>query len=490
MIKTRIAPSPTGYLHIGTARTALINYLYAKQHKGKFVLRIEDTDKERSRPEYEKDIIESLKWLKIFWDEGVEVGGEHGPYRQSERGGIYKKYIEKLKKLNIAYHCFCSEEELKKHKEAMLIEGKPAVYSKKCRTISKEEAAKRIAKGERSIIRIKVPENEEISFSDLIKGKISFNSSLIGDIAIAKDEQTPLYNFAVVIDDYEMHITDVIRGEDHISNTPKQIIIQKMLNIPTPRYAHLPLVLNKNKQKLSKRDGALSVMEYKKMGYLPEAIINFLVMLGWNPGDDREIFSLDELIKEFDIKKIQKSGAVFNIEKLNWYNSYYIKKANPQKITKLAIPFLKDAKLINQMDDDNFITKDQRKIDEKYIENVIKIEQTRIKTISELPELVDFFFDEVKPDKDMLIWKKSNQSETKKALSEVIELLLEIKEFNEENTQNALMKVAEKYGNGAVFWPVRVSLSGKKASPSPSEIMSVLGREESLKRIKNAKNLL
>ncbi len=491
MIKTRIAPSPTGYLHIGTARTALINYIYAKQNNGKFILRIEDTDKERSKLEYEKDIIESLRWLGILWDEGVEVGGPNAPYRQSERGEIYKRYINLLKEKNLVYHCFCSQEELKKQKEAMLIEGKPAVYSRKCRDLSEKEVIEKLKKGEKSILRIKIPDNENIKFYDLIKGEITFNSSLIGDIAIAKDENTPLYNFAVVVDDHEMKITTVIRGEDHISNTPKQIMIQRMLGIDTPKYAHLPLVLNKERQKLSKRDGALSVMEYKKMGYLPEAIVNFLIMLGWNPGNDREIFSLSDLIKEFDIKRVQKSGAVFNLDKLNWYNSYYIKKSDPEKIAKLALPYFLNSGLIEKINEKEFKTKDGRIVDIEYIKKIIKIEQTRIKTLSELPLLVDFFFDKPKiQNKDILIWKKSDEKTTKKALNEVIEKLSKVEDFSDENIFNALKEIAGKYGNGAVFWPTRVAVSGKESSPAPAEIIAVLGREESLKRIKDAESLL
>ena len=331
-IRTRLAPSPTGFLHIGTARTALINYLVAKQNGGYFVLRIEDTDLQRSESRFEDDIVAGLKWLGIHWDEGIEVGGDFAPYRQSERLETYKKYIKELLKQGRVYHCFCSEEELEEKRQKMLAEKKPAIYSGKCALLGAEEVQERINNGERSVLRFRVP-SKVVKFDDLVKGKIEFDTSLLGDITIAKDENTPLYNFAVVVDDHEMNINFVIRGEDHISNTPKQILIQEALGFSVPAYAHLPLVLGPDKRKMSKRDGATSLIEYKKDGYLPEAVVNFLVLLGWNPGDDREVFSLDELIKEFDIKKFQRSGAIFNIKKLDWFNAYYIKQKSIDRVT-------------------------------------------------------------------------------------------------------------------------------------------------------------
>lgn len=351
-IRTRFAPAPTGPLHIGGARTALFNYLFAKKNEGVFILRIEDTDPERSKPEYEKDIIDSLKWLGIEWDEGPDIGGNYGPYRQSERLNIYKKYLEKLLAEDKAYYCFCSEEELEAQRQYQLSIGEAPRYSGKCANLSKEEVEKYLEEGRPSIIRFKV-QPKKIEFEDLIRGKIEFDTSLMGDIAIAKNLTTPLYNLAVVIDDFEMKISHVIRGEDHISNTPKQILIQEALGFPRPEYSHLPLILGPDRTKLSKRHGAVAISEYKKDGYLPETLINFMAFLGWNPGTEREIYSMPSLIKEFSLERIQKGGAIFNIKRLDFLNSFYIRQRSLEKLTELCLPYLIEAGLIEKIEKDD-----------------------------------------------------------------------------------------------------------------------------------------
>ena len=328
-IRTRYAPSPTGLLHIGNARSALFSYIFAKKNDGSFVLRIEDTDKERSKKEYENIILEDLKWLGINWDEG--------PYRQSEREDLYKKYIERLLTENKAYYCYCSPDELEAQRQDQMSRGIAPKYNRTC-------SNKPLDKSKPYVIRLRVMDNKKIKFNDIIRGNIEVNSDTIGDIVIAKNETTPLYNLAVVIDDYEMSITHVIRGEDHIPNTPKQILIAEALGIEHPKYAHLPLVLGTDKSKLSKRHGAVSVTEYKNMGYLPEAMVNFMAYLGWNPGTEREIYEMEDLIKDFSIEKIQKSGAVFNIQKLDHINAYYIRKKDIAELTKLCLPYLKNIK--------------------------------------------------------------------------------------------------------------------------------------------------
>ncbi len=488
-IRTRIAPSPTGYLHIGTARTALINYLQAKKYNGSFILRIEDTDLERSDKKFEDDIVNGLLWLGICWDEGVGVGGNFAPYRQSERLETYKKYIKELLKQGRAYHCFCSENELENSRQKMLKEKKPAIYSGKCSSLGIKETQRKINSGEKSIIRFRVP-SKKIEFQDLVKGKIEFDTSLIGDISIAKNEDTPLYNFAVVVDDYEMNINFLIRGEDHISNTPKQILIQEALGFPTPKYAHLPLVLGSDKKKLSKRDGAVSLIEYKKDGYLPEAVINFLVLLGWNPGDDREIFSLDDLKKDFDLNKFQKSGAIFNIKKLDWFNAYYIRQKSIEELTDLCIPYLLEADLIEKKANNFYIKTTKEKIKKDWLKKIIFLEKERIKKLSEIPYAISFFFVSVVSFKDpkILIWKKSNKEKTIKTLSEtMLKLnLLEKENFNEVSLKKSLEDLMREYGNGDVLWPLRVALSGRRASPSPFEIAEILAKEKTINRIKNA----
>ena len=488
-IRTRIAPSPTGFLHIGTARTALINYIFAKQNKGSFVLRIEDTDLERSDPKFEDDIVAGLEWLGIHWDEGIGVGGDYAPYRQSERIETYRKHIKELLEQGRAYHCFCSEEELQKHREAMLANGEPAIYSRKCAVLSEKEAKDKIKNGEKSIIRFRTP-SKKIVFEDLIKGKVEFDTELIGDIAIAKDENTPLYNFAVAVDDHEMDINYLIRGEDHVSNTPKQIIIQDALGFDRQNYAHLPLVLGSDKRKLSKREGAVSVIEYKKDGYLPEAVVNFLVLLGWNPGSDKEIFSIEDLIKEFSIDKFQKSGAIFNIKKLDWFNAYYIKQKDVSELTDLCLPYLQDSDLIEIKDDKiiNINTGDE--LEKSWIEKMVLLERERIKKLSEIGYALSIFFvkDIHLEDPKILIWKKSNKEEVLESLDSVLDKFASLDEklFEESSLKEALDKIAEKYGNGTVYWPLRVALSGREASPGPLQLAEILGKEKTINRIKKA----
>lgn len=340
-VRTRFAPAPTGLFHIGNARTALFNYLFAKKNEGVFILRIEDTDIERSKPEYEKDIIESLKWLGIEWDEF---------YRQSERLNIYTRYLKKLLIEDKAYYCFCSEEELEDQRQYQLSIGEAPRYSGKCAGLSKKEVQKLRKAGKSAVIRFRVP-NKKIEFNDLIRGKLEFDTSLIGDIVIAKNIFIPLYNFSVVIDDFEMKINYIIRGEEHISNTPKQILIQEALNFPLPQYAHLPMILAPDRTKLSKRHGAIGISEFEKEGYLAEALINFMVFLGWNPGGEREIYSMASLFKEFSLERIQKGGAVFNIKKLDFLNSFYIRQKSVEKLTELCLPYLIEAGFIEKLDE-------------------------------------------------------------------------------------------------------------------------------------------
>ena len=335
-VRTRFAPAPTGVLHIGGARTALFNYLFAKKNEGVFILRIEDTDIERSKPEYEKDIMDSLKWLGIEWDEF---------YRQSERREIYARYLKKLLGEDKAYYCFCSEEELEAQRQYRLSIGEAPRYSGKCANLSKDEVQRRIGAGERPVIRFRVP-SKKIEFNDLIREKLEFETSLMGDFVIAKDFANPLYNFACVIDDFEMKISHVIRGEEHISNTPKQILLQEALNFPQVQYAHLPMILAPDRTKLSKRHGAAGISEYKKEGYLPEALVNFMAFLGWNPGGEREIYSMPSLIKEFSLERVQKGGAIFNIKRLDFLNSFYIRQRSVEKLTELCLPYLIEAGLL------------------------------------------------------------------------------------------------------------------------------------------------
>jgi len=457
-IRVRIAPSPTGPLHIGTARTALFNYLFAKKNKGKFILRIEDTDIERSDIKFEKDIIENLKWLGLDWDEGL--------FRQSERTEIYQKYIKKLLDSGQAFWCSHTKKELEKEKKEQMSKGEAPRHI--CQRIMNNEQRTK----KKGIIRFRCPENK-IVFNDLIKGKLEFDGKLIGDIGIAKDEKTPLYNLAVVIDDIEMKISHVIRGEDHISNTPKQLFIFEALGIKPPAYAHIPLTLGSDKTKLSKRHGATSINEYRELGYLPEALVNFMVFLGWHPSDERELFSLKELEKEFSLEKMNKSNAIFNIDKLDWFNGNYIRKMNLDELTEKCLPYL------------------SAKVRPSQAKKIVALEQERLKKLSEIGDLTKFFFkDKLDYKPELLIWKKMTLKQVKNNLELLEKTLSKIDKFDRKSIEEVLMPLTEKHGTGELLWPLRVVLTGQKASPGPFEIMEVLGKERTLKRIGEAREKL
>ena len=337
-VRVRFAPSPTGLLHIGSARTALFNWLFARGNGGVYILRIEDTDKERSKKEHEEDILSGLKWLGLDHDEF---------YRQSERGDVYRKYLEQLLEEGRAYYCFCSKEKLQVEREGMLAEGRAPKYSGTCRGISKLEAQSKKDAGEESVIRLKIPETK-ISFKDIIRGEITFDGALMGDSVIAKDLDNPLYNFVVVIDDFLAEITHVIRGEDHISNTPRQIALMDALGFEKPKFAHLPIILNPDRSKMSKRFSDTALRDYIDKGYVKEAVINFISLLGWHPEGDREIVSIEDLIREFSLEKVQKSGAVFNQEKLDWLSNLYIRQMDNKTFTDMAKGFIPDNWHLNE----------------------------------------------------------------------------------------------------------------------------------------------
>lgn len=483
-VRTRIAPSPTGPAHIGTARTALYNYLFAKQNNGKFILRIEDTDKERSEQKWTDEVIEQLKWLGIEWDEGPDIDGKFGPYKQSQRTEIYKEYLKKLLEEKKAYYCFCSEKELEDKRQSQLSRGVAPKYDGTCAHLSDEIVNKNIAEGKSCVIRFKI-ENKKVRFSDMIRGDVEFDAGLLGDIVIAKDLESPLYHFAVVVDDFLMKITHIIRGEEHLSNTPRQILLQEALGFNKTVYAHLPLMLNMDKSKMSKRQGDVAISDYHKNGYLPEALINFMVLLGWNPGTEKEVFSLSQLVKEFNIGKVQKAGAVFNVQRLDFLNGLYIREKSIEKLTELCIPYLKESGLLVE----GQMTQNQ-------LQEIVEISRTRMKKLSEISEMSDFFFnDDFVCDTDMLQWQKTGTEATKESLEFSYKTLSDAKKWDIKSLETELFSASEKFNKekgypennkGYLLWPLRVALSGKKFSPSPFEIASILGREKTLKRVEIA----
>ncbi|MEK7094032.1 MAG: glutamate--tRNA ligase, partial [Patescibacteria group bacterium] len=378
--RVRIAPSPTGPFHWGTARTAVFNWLFARKHGGVFVVRIEDTDRERSEKRYETSIFEGLKWLGLDWDEGSldpetleeKTQGSFGPYRQSERTEIYKRYLEKLLTEEKAYYCYCTKEELEGERQGMMADGLAPKYSGHCRNLSAPPVGK-----EPQIIRFKTPEIK-IEFKDVIRGSISFDTTLFGDFPIAKNTETPLFHFAVVVDDHLMEISHVIRGEDHIPNTPKQMLIGKALGFSEPLYAHLPLVLGQSREKLSKRYLSVSLTDYKNMGYLSEAVINFTSFLGWHPKENEEILTPEEIIKRFDLKRVQKGGAIFNEEKLLWLNAQHIHRLTPEDLEKKLRSFI--------------VARGPMSIPSETFHRLVTLEQPRMITLNDFFEATDFFF--------------------------------------------------------------------------------------------------
>ena len=473
-VRLRFPPSPTGPLHIGNARTILFNYLFAKQNKGKTILRIEDTDKERSKLEYVQDIIDQLAWLGLTWDEGPDVGGKFAPYKQSQRIDLYAKYLQQLLADKKAYYCNCSAEELEAKRQDQQSRGVAPKYDGTCRDKNNTQG----------VIRFKI-EGKKVKFHDLVRGDVEFDMVLSGDIVIAKDLQTPLYHFAVVVDDFEMKISHVIRGDDHLSNTPKQILLQQALGFNQLIYAHVPLLLNPDKSKMSKRAGDVTVKEYRDAGYLPEAIINFIVLLGWNPGTEREIFTLQELVKEFSIEKVQKGGAVFNMQRLDFINAHYIKEKSPATLVKLCQPWLPES---------------AKNLPPKTLEKIIELHQPRVKKLSDIAEMADYFFAEkLSYEKQLLGWKEMMPEDIREALLLCDKLLQGIKKWDVKSIEKEILAAAEEFNKkkgypvqnrGYLLWPLRVALSGKQASAGPFEIAEILGKEKTLQRIEGAMSIL
>ena len=470
-IRVRIAPSPTGLLHFGTARTALFNWLFARHTGGTFIVRIEDTDTERSTKAFEKDILTGLRWLGLTWDEGPDIGGPYGPYRQSERLDIYRTYLKQLLDDGTAYYCFCTKVQLDADRQEMQAQGKTPIYVGRCSSLTKEEQEQRIANGEASVIRVRVPDGA-IDFNDIIRDTISVQSSLIGDVIIARSLDLPLYNFAVVVDDHAMKISHVIRGEDHISNTPKQIVLQKALGFATPLYAHLPLILAPDRSKLSKRYIETSLNDFKAQGYLPDALVNFMAFIGWHPKDDKEVMTREELIAEFDMARVQKGGGIFNLEKLEWLNAQHIKRLSIDVLIAAITPFIPE----------------KWTAQEQTLRHAIAAEQERMKRLTEFAETAGFFFELPAYDAALLMGKNEDPEVIKGNTRAVLSALtaLEEAQFTKEGLERALMPLADARGRGAVLWPLRVALSGKKASPGPFEIMPALGKAETIARIQVA----
>ena len=478
-VRVRYAPSPTGFLHIGNARTALFNYLFARSQGGKFIIRIEDTDKKRNIEGGEQSQLNYLKWLGIEWDESVDVGGEYGPYRQSERNHIYQSYYRQLLDNGQAYKCYCSEEELEAERDKQMERGETPHYSGKCRHLTAEERSRMEAEGRKPSIRLKVPERKTYTFDDMVKGVVSFESEGLGDWVMIKKDGSPTYNFAVAIDDHLMNITHVLRGDDHISNTPKQLMVYEALGWQPPLFGHMTLIVNESRKKLSKRDGSIIqfIEQYEELGYLPEALFNFIALLGWSPQGEEEIFSKDEFIQIFDAARLSKSPALFDQNKLTWMNNQYVKKADLDKVMAISLPHLVKAGRVPE------------KLNEEqaaWTRSLIELLQEKMSFGAEIVELTDMFFkDEAEYEEEAKeILAGEQVPEVLSAFTQELDRLESFKADEIKAAMKAVQKLTGQKGKN-LFMPIRAAVTGQTHGPDLPKTIELLGKEKVLTRLRN-----
>ncbi|MBM7650378.1 nondiscriminating glutamyl-tRNA synthetase [Bacillus ectoiniformans] len=476
-VRVRYAPSPTGHLHIGNARTALFNYLFARNLGGKFIIRIEDTDQKRNIEGGEESQLKYLRWLGIDWDESVDMGGEYGPYRQSERNDIYQTYYNQLVENGKAYKCYCTEEEIAAEREAQQECGELPKYSGKCRHLSDDEKAKLEAEGRKPSIRFMVPAGEVITFKDMVKDDVSFESDGIGDFVIVKKDGTPTYNFAVAVDDYLMKMSHVLRGDDHISNTPKQLLIYQAFGWEPPVFGHMTLIVNESRRKLSKRDESIIqfIEQYKELGYLPEALFNFITLLGWSPTGEEEIFSKEEFINIFDASRLSKSPALFDQQKLLWMNNQYMKQLESDRAVEVALPHLVKAGLVEEN------LSDEQK---SWVENLVVLLQEKMSFGAEIVGLSEVFFKE-----DVEFEEDAKEVLAEEQVPEVMQSFLakvdQMDVLEADAVKKAMKEVQKETGHKGkkLFMPIRAAVTGQTHGPDLPKAIELLGKEKIKKRI-------
>ncbi|MBM7588329.1 nondiscriminating glutamyl-tRNA synthetase [Bacillus pakistanensis] len=478
-IRVRYAPSPTGHLHIGNARTALFNYLYARSVGGKFIIRIEDTDKKRNIEGGEESQLNYLKWLGMDWDESVDKPGDFGPYRQSERNHIYKKYYNELLEKGLAYTCYCTEEELEAEREAQQARGEMPRYSGKCRNLTDEQRAELEAEGREPSIRFKIQPGKVYSFNDIVKDEVSFDSDGIGDFVIVKKDGTPTYNFAVAVDDYLMKISHVLRGDDHISNTPKQLMIFEALGWEAPVYGHMTLIVNESRKKLSKRDESIIqfIEQYEELGYLPEALFNFIALLGWSPKGEEELFSHDEFVEIFDPERLSKSPAVFDKQKLTWMNNQYMKNLDLDQVVELSLPHLvKAGKLDENMSG----------ADREWARGVVGLYQEQMSFGAEIVELSEMFFNkDLSYDEDAK--EVLNEEQVPEVLAAFLEEIDELEQYEAAEIKASIKAVQKSTGHKGkkLFMPIRVAVTGQTHGPELPSAIELLGKDKVKHRLQS-----
>jgi glutamyl-tRNA synthetase len=478
MVRVRFAPSPTGYLHVGGARTALFNWLYARGHGGTFVLRIEDTDTERSSWDMVAGIVDGLRWLGLDWDEGPDVGGPHAPYFQSQRLETYRAMVDQLVASGHAYSCYCPPEVLQGKRQAAEAAGGGWAYDRTCCALSAEDVARHDAAGTPRAVRFKVPAGRT-SFDDLVHGPITFDNANIEDFVILRSDRQPTYHLSVVADDIDMEITHVVRGDDHISNTPKQVLLYQAFGKPVPSFAHVPLIMGPDKKRLSKRHGATSVMEYPRLGYVPEAMVNFLALLGWSPGSDEEVFSRDELIGKFTLEGISGGNAVFNPEKLDWFNQQHIARISAADLASRIEPLIRDAGLWN-----DGLTAERR----DWFERVLTLLKPRVKRLDQIVEDIRPFLEDRPRRDEAAAAKHLAKAELRPALIALTTAFGSVDPFAPAELEKALRSTAEAHGikAAALIHATRVAVTGRAVSPGLFEVIELLGRERTIDRLKDA----
>lgn len=451
-VRVRFAPSPTGFFHVGNARTALFNWLFARQNKGVFILRIEDTDIERSAEEYEKRLVVDLQWLGLDWDEGPDVGGKFGPYRQSRRLEIYRSYTQKLLEEGKAYYCFCSPEELEKEREKNLASEEMPIYSGKCRSIPLEEARRKLDSGKQAAIRLRTPGEGNLSYHDLVRGTLTFDLKLTGDLILVRSNGLPAYNYAVVIDDLLMKITHVIRGEDHISNTPRQLLTYKALSFPPPQFAHLSMVMGKDNMRLSKRYGATAVDQFNKEGVLSSALFNYLALLGWAPPEGKEVLEKKELVELFDLSKVSRSSAIFDYDKLNWINRQHIKKLSSRQKVELVYPHLKETE---------FLPEKMSEAHWKWLQRAVEALIERVDRFSDFPQQVAKLFEFSPSEMESETRKELKTESAFKVIKLFGEKILQVKEFDYDKFAALAQEIKKETGckGRNLYHPLRLALT-------------------------------
>lgn len=477
--RVRFAPSPTGSLHIGGARTALFNWLFARRHNGTFVLRIEDTDLERSTAESARGIVSAMRWLGLDWDEGPEIGGAYGPYFQSERLHLYTEAANQLLAQGQAYYCYCSQEELAGRRQEAMKAGRAPRYDGRCRTLSKDERIRLEREGRRPALRFHIPQTGETVVSDLIRGDVAFAHDVLDDFIIMKSNGLPAYNFACVIDDSAMQISHVLRAEEHLSNTPRQILIYQALGRALPIFVHLPMILAPDRSKLSKRHGATSVQEFSEQGFLPEALLNYLALLGWAPEGEEEIMPLPEIVRQFSLDRVGKTAAIYDTKKLTWMNGHYLNEINLGRVVEQAMPFLQQKGLVAEEPAPEQL---------EYINKVVELVRTRVKTLTEVADASDYFFSDDYTYEEKGLRKHFSKPGVDKLLESAAQRIEQMESDEPQALEEAYRGLSAKLGisAGEIIHPTRLALSGRTMGPGLFELMSVLGKTRTLQRLKRA----